>query len=83
MMEGGVVKEVDKYVAAVGSMGLSVCLLPACHSVSGRGPVSPVEEAHRPTTWVPRQSWQVKPSGVWTRRDSPRTLALGVPRWSR
>lgn len=54
MMEGGVVKEVDKYVAAVGSMGLSVCLLPACHSVSGRGPVSPVEEAHRPITWVPR-----------------------------
>lgn len=28
---------------------------------------------------VPRQSWQVKPSGVWTRRDCPRALALGVP----
>lgn len=26
MVEGGVVKEVDKYVAAVGSMSLSVCL---------------------------------------------------------
>lgn len=44
MMEGGVVKEVDKYVAAVGSMSLSVCLPASCHSVSGRGPVSPAAE---------------------------------------
>lgn len=56
-MEGGVVKEVDKYVAAVGSMSLAVCLPASCHSVSGGGPVplSPAAESTQAgSTWVPR-----------------------------
>ena len=66
MMEGGVVKEADKYVAAGGSMSLCLAVtLPACRSgsASGCGQVlyhqrqqsSRGTQADDPTsTWEPR-----------------------------
>lgn len=56
MVEGGVVKEADKYVAAGGSMSLSGChsaRLPSSERLwpgTVSPPASRAAEAHRPTT---------------------------------